>query len=166
MEMGWDSAHHRWPRLWLSLRILWKDLFQRFLGFSEKLWLSLVHFWSEYRLKERKKAFGILYLDLELNDAPERDLQQTLQEAKSDIAKLEQRIRELRTAIAGIKEKRTQNKLKRSPSITSVEMEPLHPPTTGLEPHQKTESIPFEDPEYVVISTASSLGEELSEEII
>lgn len=138
-----------------------KNLWARCVGLSARSDKLVRIKLKERELKERKKAFGIQYMELEQKSSvSEQELRDCIQRAKSSLAVLEQEIVELKIEIACVEEK-TQRKIqKRSSERTNQPKPPSpldHASTGVLFPDVFVERNPFDTPaspsdDFVVVS--------------
>jgi hypothetical protein len=99
---------------------------------------------KKHLLEQRKKQFGVQYMDLVQSNASEEDLDSCLRYTKADIARLEQEIILLQIAIERTEEK-IRSKIRKNPrKATAVdhELESLHQTTN---PDMSFSSFPTND---------------------
>lgn len=92
-----------------------KNVWTQTVGISAKATPTFRILCLERELKDRKRAFGIRYIDLLQNDASNEHLQECVGQAHVDVVEVEQKIIEMKIAIDQIAEK-TRTKLVKSPS--------------------------------------------------
>jgi hypothetical protein len=106
---------------------------------------------KERELQERKKKFGVGYMDLLNTNRSEEELQQYLQQSKSEVAVLSQEVAFLQTQLARIDEKIT-DRLRQRNRRDSAGFSPKTSFSTTSTSHQHRNDTSEKDPNIVMQS--------------
>lgn len=104
---------------------------------------------EERKLQQRKRVFGMQYMDLVQKNASDQQLQDCVNQAKVELAKLQQAIIEAKKAIDQISEN-TRAKLKKSLEEADLQQAPQISTAAGSV--NAPEQIYHSEPEYVVLA--------------
>ena len=149
MEIKRESATQRFRRVAMNA---WTQS----VGLSAKAEKHVRIKGEERKLQQRKKVFGMQYMDLVQKDASDQQLQDCINQAKAELATIQHAIIEANIAVNQISEN-TRTKLKESPEKlrkaakkAPLQQEPQYSAATGSV--NAPEEIYHSEPEYVVLA--------------